>query len=102
MKKIRLILFLIIIVGLTIFNLSYISLDNNDSVSKLTLKGLVMNTAQAEEIDPVIIVCDTGGSGRCWDTDCTVEHTPFGPIRVTYCPTWTGHTTDICVEDMPC
>lgn len=83
--------------GLILVNL-HLSFSST-SKSNLTVKAL---TAIADDIPEVTITCDTGGSGRCWEEECHWESTALGGAFMTYCPSWTGYESDICVPEMPC
>ena len=89
-----------IITMIFIFNLSIkteIPIANS-----LNLKSLNKLQALADELPPVEIICNYPEPGRCWEEDCHWEWTPLGGWFVTYCPSFTGYTTDICVPGLPC
>ena len=100
-KKIQIVIG-IIFVTLIVANLSIMNSGANDS-SIFDLNNLKIEAAYAQiEVPEVIILCNYNPPGHCWWEDCHNEWTPLGLTRVTYCPEWTGITTDICVENMPC
>ncbi len=86
------------IASLAIFNLNMVFSSSTQPFAGLAFSQIMALSAELPEI---IIECGQE-FGKCWEEDCHTENTPFGPTRVTYCPTFTGLQRDICIPEMPC
>ena len=100
MKKYILTAIVIAITSIATLNISFNVWDANKSeLSYLSLSNI---DAMAFNDEPEFGITCNQTEGRCWDTDCEIDWTPFGGSRVTICPTFTGKETDFCVSGAPC
>ncbi len=66
MKKIKTIILGIFVIGILVTNLSIIGSKNN-KILGISLSSFI--NASATDIEEVVIVCSTGGQGRCYKSD---------------------------------
>lgn len=79
-----------------------VNLVSNKLTGDINLHFLT-NIATAQiELPPVEITCNQNPPGQCWAQECHWVPTPFGPIYLSYCPTFTGSMSDQCMDNMPC
>jgi hypothetical protein len=89
-------------VGALISNVSISNKENGKSTSTaFTLSSLMQKANAQVELPPVEIICSAGNEGQCFQDDCVMEWTPFGPFWWTECD-WTGYMSDFCALHMPC
>jgi len=97
-KKIKVIGFGVIAIMMS-FNLLINTINQSGEIRLQDMFKLPK--ALAAELPEVVIICGST-EGPCWDGDCGWDYTPFGPTRVMDCTTFTGYTSDGCINDAPC
>jgi len=98
MKKIILYIGSAVFAALMVYNIGSGNLIAKSS--DVTLESIkIMAVAAQTELPEVPVICGKN-EGPCWDGECEVELTPFGPIKVWVCY-FTGWQHDACVS-MPC
>lgn len=98
MKKLFGIMVIVAIAAIAGWNFS-------QSQNKVEMSDLVFANIEAlanPENEGVIITCGSK-EGRCWKNTGDREYNwgPFGPVKVTVCPTFSGWQSDYCINGMP-
>ena len=91
MKKIKIFIGLIALTAMTILNFNVNFSPNK--IIQLSLENLSFKTAEAYELDPVVIECSSGSSGKCFVMD---TETCWPSEKVRYFCRYTGGTLDNC------
>jgi hypothetical protein len=97
MKKVRTIILSVFVLGILAINVSIVGSRTNGSPSLSSLK-----TAHAYDLEEIIILCDTGGQGLCYN-EVPGQLVMCGETTAfTIDCAYTGHTTDSCTPYDPC